>query len=96
MGHEVRLFHAVTGSIGSNSGAAPPLRARALKPTRWRWSTAATCIVYYEHPAGAAIVNAIGPIRQTIRPEQDAPRRFLVIAPGQEAKLASAMQIQTD
>jgi YVTN family beta-propeller protein len=51
---------------------------------------------FTSNPAGAAIVNAIGPIRQTVRAEQDAPRRFLVIAPGPEAKSGSAVQIQTD
>jgi hypothetical protein len=33
------------------------------------------------NPAGAAIVNTVGPIRQVISPSQAAPRRYLVIAP---------------
>ncbi len=33
------------------------------------------------NPAGAAIVNAVGPIRQVVSPSQAAPRRYLVIAP---------------
>ncbi len=33
------------------------------------------------NPAGAAIVNAVGPIRQVVEPRQHAPRRYLVIAP---------------
>lgn len=32
------------------------------------------------NPAGAAIVNAVGPIRQVVAPSQAAPRRYLVIA----------------
>ena len=32
------------------------------------------------NPAGAAIVNAIGPIRQLVQGEDDVPRRYLVIA----------------
>jgi hypothetical protein len=48
------------------------------------------------NPSGSAIVNAIGPVRQMIRGEQNAPRRFLVIAPGPEAKPDSAVQIQTN
>ncbi len=32
------------------------------------------------NPAGAAIVNAVGPIRQVVFPSQAAPRRYLVIA----------------
>jgi YVTN family beta-propeller protein len=34
------------------------------------------------NPAGAAIVNAIGPIRQLVRPGKPAQRRYLVIASG--------------
>jgi hypothetical protein len=34
------------------------------------------------NPAGAAVVNAIGPIRQVVRGENQIPRRYLVIAPG--------------
>jgi YVTN family beta-propeller protein len=32
------------------------------------------------NPAGAAVVNAVGPIRQVVRPSASAPRRYLVIA----------------
>ncbi len=34
------------------------------------------------NPAGSAIVNAVGPIRQVVRPEETVQRRYLVIAPG--------------
>ena len=47
------------------------------------------------NPAGAAIV-AIGPIRQLLRGNDGAPRRFLVIAPGPDAPVGSAIQVQTD
>jgi YVTN family beta-propeller protein len=33
------------------------------------------------NPAGAAVVNAVGPIRQVVQPGAAAPRRYLVIAP---------------
>jgi YVTN family beta-propeller protein len=33
------------------------------------------------NPAGAAIVDTVGPIRQVVVPSQAAPRRYLVIAP---------------
>jgi YVTN family beta-propeller protein len=46
------------------------------------------------NPAGAAIVNAIGPIRQIVRGEDRAPRRYLVIAPGTAAQHAAPVQIQ--
>src|SRR6478735_5724171 len=37
---------------------------------------------FMTNPAGAAVVNTIGPIRQLVRGENNAPRRYLVIVPG--------------
>jgi YVTN family beta-propeller protein len=44
------------------------------------------------NPAGAAIVNALGPIRQVVQGGADVPRRYLVIAPGNDA--ARPVQVQ--
>jgi len=46
--------------------------------------------------AGAAIVNALGPIRQIVRGEGDVQRRYLVIAPGTAARLGAPVQLQAD
>jgi YVTN family beta-propeller protein len=46
------------------------------------------------NPAGAAIVNAVGPIRQIIGAEDKAQRRYLVIAPAQDGKAGAAVQVQ--
>lgn len=46
------------------------------------------------NPAGAAIVNAVGPIRQIVQGQVDVPRRYLVIAPGTPAQHGAAVQIQ--
>src|SRR5262249_9145554 len=35
---------------------------------------------FMTNPAGAAIVNAVGPIRQLVKPEVQSARRYLVIA----------------
>ncbi len=48
------------------------------------------------NPAGAAIVNAIGPIRQVVQKDSTAPRRFLVIVPGTADQHGDAIQVQTD
>ena len=48
------------------------------------------------NPAGAAIVDAIGPLRQVVREDSSALRRFLVIAPGTAAQHGDAVQVQTD
>jgi hypothetical protein len=48
------------------------------------------------NPAGAAIVNALGPIRQIVRGEDDVPRRYLVIVPGAGAPGVGPVQVQAD
>ena len=46
------------------------------------------------NPAGAAIVNALGPIRQLVASDDKAQRRYLVIAPGTPAQLGAPVQVQ--
>ncbi|HEX9484143.1 MAG TPA: hypothetical protein VF929_06160 [Gemmatimonadaceae bacterium] len=46
------------------------------------------------NPAGAAIVNAVGPIRQVVRGEGSTPRRYLVIVSGTPGQLGSPVQVQ--
>jgi YVTN family beta-propeller protein len=46
------------------------------------------------NPAGAAIVNAVGPIRQLVQGGTQAPKRYLVIAPGTPASVGPAVQVQ--
>ena len=49
---------------------------------------------FMTNPAGSAIVNAVGPIRQVVRGEAQTPRRYLVIAPGSATNLGKPVQIQ--
>jgi YVTN family beta-propeller protein len=44
--------------------------------------------------AGAAIVNAVGPIRQIVRSQDDTQRRFLVIVPGDASHVGPPVQVQ--
>ncbi len=46
------------------------------------------------NPAGSAIVNAIGPIRQIVRGEEKVQRRYLVIAPGTADQHGPPVQVQ--
>jgi YVTN family beta-propeller protein len=48
------------------------------------------------NPAGSAIVNAVGPIRQLVRSEDSAPRRYLVIAPGHADQHGAPVQVQVE
>jgi YVTN family beta-propeller protein len=48
------------------------------------------------NPAGSQIVNAVGPIRQLVRPQGDVPRRYLVIVPASPgAQVATPVQVQS-
>jgi YVTN family beta-propeller protein len=51
---------------------------------------------FMTNPAGSAIVNAVGPIRQVIKKEADAPRRYLVIVPGTAAEPGQPVQVQVE
>ena len=49
---------------------------------------------FMTNPAGSAIVNAIGPIRQIVQAEAPATRRYLVVAPVVDGKPGSPVQVQ--
>jgi YVTN family beta-propeller protein len=51
---------------------------------------------FMTNPAGAAIVNTIGPIRQLVRGESNTPRRYLVILPGTADAHGVPVQIQRE
>jgi YVTN family beta-propeller protein len=51
---------------------------------------------FMTNPAGAAIVNAIGPIRQLVRGEDKIQRRYLVIVPGTVGNLGALVQVQME
>ncbi len=48
---------------------------------------------FMTNTAGAAIVNAVGPIRQLVRDAAPAERRYLVVAPGMPGQLGAAVQV---
>jgi YVTN family beta-propeller protein len=49
---------------------------------------------FMTNPAGAAIVNTVGPIRQIVQGEQQVPRRYLAIAEGHADKPGPIVQAQ--
>ncbi|MGA7022683.1 MAG: hypothetical protein WB036_07805, partial [Pseudolabrys sp.] len=51
---------------------------------------------FMANPAGSAIVNAIGPIRQIVRDRDKSQRRYLVIAPGKVGNLGAPVQVQSE
>jgi YVTN family beta-propeller protein len=51
---------------------------------------------FMTNPAGSAIVNATGPIRQVVQGEHEIQRRYLVIARGSAAKPGPVVQVQIE
>jgi len=49
---------------------------------------------FMTNPAGAAIVNTVGPIRQVVEVSTPGIRRYLVIAPGSPQQLGQPVQLQ--
>jgi YVTN family beta-propeller protein len=49
---------------------------------------------FMTNPAGSAIVNATGPIRQIVHDPATSERRYLVIAPGDATTFGEAVQVQ--
>jgi YVTN family beta-propeller protein len=49
---------------------------------------------FMTNPAGAAIVNTVGPLLEIVQGGADAPRRYLVIASGSSANPGNPVQIQ--
>ncbi|OJU13669.1 MAG: hypothetical protein BGN86_14125 [Caulobacterales bacterium 68-7] len=49
---------------------------------------------FMTNPAGAAVVNAVGPLRQVVGADAPAKRRFLVIAEGKPAAVGRVVQRQ--
>jgi len=51
---------------------------------------------FMTNPAGSAIVNAIGPIRQLVHGEDEMRRRYLVIAPGTADAHGAVVQVEVE
>jgi hypothetical protein len=49
---------------------------------------------FMTNPAGSAIVNAVGPIRQIVQDSTKTERRYLVIVPGTADQLGGPVQSQ--
>jgi YVTN family beta-propeller protein len=49
---------------------------------------------FMTNPTGAAIVNALGPIRRVVQDDRQESRRYLVIAPGTMTEIGKPVQIQ--
>ena len=69
------------------------LCARARHQARRRGSIEPLA-AFTTNPAGSAIVNAVGPIRQIVENTDRSERRYLVIVAGTTDKLGALVQVQ--
>jgi hypothetical protein len=70
----------------------------ALSETKNGQGTLESLATFMTNPAGSAIVDAMGPIRQIVQPgtEDQQQRRYLVIAPGTPDQPGAPVQVQVD
>jgi YVTN family beta-propeller protein len=70
----------------------------ALSDSKDGQGTLQSLASFMTNPAGSAIVDAMGPIRQIVQPsgEEQQQRRYLVIAPGTPDQLGAPVQVQAD
>jgi YVTN family beta-propeller protein len=84
------LEAAVTGLVPAHAYvlalAATPDGSGAVEPLA----------AFMTNPAGSAIVNAVGPIRQIVQSTDKVQRRYLVILPGSPGKLGAPVQVQVE
>jgi YVTN family beta-propeller protein len=66
----------------------------ALAPNADGSGTLQPLSAFKTNPAGAAIVNAVGPIRQIVQDGAQAQRRYLVIARGEPGQPGALVQVQ--
>jgi Cytochrome P460 len=71
-----------------------PTQDNRPRDPRRRKRTLQALVTFTTNPAGAAIVNAVGPIRQLVEGETTAGRRYLVIASSSTAAPGKPVQIQ--
>jgi hypothetical protein len=83
----VRSSPAVTGLEPKQ----PYVLALATQPDGGKLESIAS---FMTNPAGTAIVNSVGPIRQVVEVSASATRRYLVIAPGSPEQLRQPVQSQ--
>jgi len=88
------LVQVLEAAVTGLDPAKPYLLALATEPSGA--GTVEPLQGFMTNPAGAAIVNAIGPIRQVVRGEDKVPRRYLVILPGTPENHGAAVQVQTE
>jgi YVTN family beta-propeller protein len=68
----------------------------ALSPDPSGSGTLEPLTTFMTNPAGSAIVNAVGPIRQIVQNAQTAERRYLVIVRGTPNEHGAPVQVQAD
>jgi len=86
------LLQVLQASVTGLAPRAPYLLA--LSTTRDGSGALEPLSSFMTNPAGAAIVNAVGPIRRVVKGDVETPRRYLVILPGTVAEHGTPVQVE--
>ncbi|HEY4252176.1 MAG TPA: YncE family protein [Roseomonas sp.] len=86
------LIQVLQASVTGLEAGRPYVLALAQRPDGS--GTLEPLAAFMANPAGSAIVNALGPIRQIVQGAEGDQRRYLVIAPGTADQHAAPVQIQ--
>lgn len=88
------LIQVLQGAVTGLEPGKPYVLALARRPDGGGDGPLEPLAAFTTNPAGAAVVNAIGPIRQVVRAGTDVVRRYLVIASGTPAQPGPVVQTQ--
>jgi YVTN family beta-propeller protein len=88
------LVQVLEAAVTGLSPKQPYILALATQPDGG--GTLQPLTAFMTNPAGGAIVNAIGPIRQIVQSDVPAEKQYLVILPGTANSLGAPVQVQVD
>jgi YVTN family beta-propeller protein len=86
------LTQVVQAAVTGLEPKKPYVLALATEPTGG--GTIEPLSAFITNPAGSAIVNAVGPIRQIVQSSAKPEKRYLVIVPGAAGEIGKPVQIQ--
>ncbi len=88
------LSQVLEASVSGLAPKQPYVLALATKPDGG--GSIEPLAAFTTNPAGSAIVNAVGPIRQIVENAKSAQRRYLVIVAGTADKFGAPVQVQAE
>jgi hypothetical protein len=92
--HAAGITQVLEAAVTALRPMQPYVLALAAKPDGT--GTVEPLAAFVTNPAGSAVVNVVGPLRQVVRSVEPVERRYLVIVSGTVGNLGAPVQIQTE